>query len=240
MVIRKMDFLWFVFHITVWEPSYTVQIITVVTRAVYMGFINHIFFLFLVISFQIGAILAIVFVQIIGQLNHWLSLSGTFHGCQKGKLKIQCGMKDLQPDRLLKIHICTKLLEKLWNEAMYYWFPFLMCSGGTILISSSYSTIKLHSVIRMPHYFGMPCISVVCVLLILALFPLTFQLHEQSKYFLKRTKELTFRNKYMIKKIQAQEVIRIKVGSFFHCKKSTITTYFKFIFESTIDTLMVS
>jgi len=95
---------------------------------------------------------------------------------------------------LSRFHFQAKLMEHACDEAFMYFLPFLLLFGGSILISTSFGTIRLHDVIPMPVYLGLPCLSVTVLVVVVTLFPAATTVHDHSCRLLRNVGAMFSRN----------------------------------------------
>jgi len=189
IIIFETDFLCFLLDSLITRSTFVIKALNFLIRTAYLVFACGTIFPFLVVTFHTLGILAISEVSVMHQLNQWLvPLRGDnrllfiygFRPKRSGSL-----LKTPAPDELLEIHTCIKILERMLNDALILWGPFLLCSGGIMIISSSYATIRLQSVIPMPYYLAMPSTSVVGVIVVFQCFLQLFKCMNNQYSFCK-------------------------------------------------------
>jgi len=128
-----------------------------------------------------------------------------------------------------KMHTRLKIIETKAYDVFYVELPPMLLLGSIVLIFANFATITMRSKIPMPYFLSMPFVSFLCVCGIKILFPPASQVHEDSQRFLKQIKILVYKQKHLRRLVESQRSLRIKFGQLFLAKKSTQTTYFRYI-----------
>jgi hypothetical protein len=147
-------------------------------------------------------------------------------------------IKSASFNEVLLVHRQARIILLLANETHYFSLPILLFFGQSILVLSSYATIKMHDIIPMPFYLGMPCLSVYVVLIIMSLFPSASNIYEESDRFLNLVRGIYMRDKYWRKAWRSQPAIRMEFGPLFFAKKSTKTTFLASCVDCIFDALL--
>jgi len=80
---------------------------------------------------------------------------------------------------LLQTYKRAKLVEKIADEAYFYFLPFLLLFGGSILIATTFATVCMYDAFPKPYYYGLPFLSVKVLVAILALFPAASSVYDE-------------------------------------------------------------
>jgi hypothetical protein len=142
--------------------------------------------------------------------------------------------------KVLSIQRQARILIKLTNDTQFLTVPCLLLFGQSILVLTNYATIRMQDRIPMPFYFGMPCISLFVILIMLTLFPLASGIHEASTHFLLISKSIVGRNKYWRKVWRAERPLSIHIRPFFPATKAVKSAYFFKCFELTANALLIT
>jgi len=140
---------------------------------------------------------------------------------------------------LNNLHFQARLIERVCDESYFYFLPFLLFFGGSIFVSTSFGTIRLHDVIPMPFYLGLPCLSVTVFTVVLAMFPAATAVHDQSCRLLRHMTAQVSPNGYLARQVKSQRPFRFSFGSLFIAKNSTKTTFMQVVFDRIVDCLLL-
>jgi len=139
----------------------------------------------------------------------------------------------------MNVHSCVKILETICNQVYWLFLPQSLLLGGLMLVFASYGTIRMHSVIPMPYYFGFPILALLIILVVLSLFPPCSKIHENSKVFLGIMRTLYAGSKVNVRKCKSQRSLRLVVYGMFFIRKSTQTTFYRVVFDFTINLFLL-
>jgi len=115
-------------------------------------------------------------------------------------------------------------MEKIADDAYFYFLPFLLLFGGSILIATTFATIRLYDAFPKPYYYGLPFLSVAVLVVILALFSAASSVYDESCRVMGKMRPVVKRKGYFAKRLKAQKPFRFAFGSLFIAMKSTKMT----------------
>jgi hypothetical protein len=141
---------------------------------------------------------------------------------------------------IFSIHRQVRIIMLTVNEAAHILFPVLLFIGESILVVSSYASIRMQDRIPMPFYLILPSLAFFVFLLIMILFPGASDVYEDSLAFLEAMRLVPGRNRYWRKAWKAERAIGISMGGLFVAKQSTKSTFLVQCIDATIDALLAT
>jgi hypothetical protein len=168
LVLLNLDPLWFLFPATenaFLHSAFILVRLTNTSLATYGGWIP------LATYFMTSIIQLQMFSQVGGCFRVWVDAkAGGFSRKLEGGNNNERSLliKSASFNQVLVVHRQARIIILVANETHYFSLPILLFFGQSILVLSSYATIKI---IPMPVYFGMPFLSVYIVCIIMSLFP---------------------------------------------------------------------
>jgi len=142
--------------------------------------------------------------------------------------------------QILLTHYQLKILQQCINDALFYITPSLLLFGGVLLVTNNYATIKMHSTLHASFYLAFPVNSISITAVVLALFPLASNAHEDSRKFARKFYLIHSNHKYWLRVAKTLHPFHFSFGGLFIARKSTQTTYLQCIFDRTVDSLLLS
>jgi len=208
--------------------SLTFDLILLIPRYIHVASVSYLMFVFV-----IGTLEFVIFELYVAS-HDFYHFNAYFDRCAIQSSRIRADLP-----LLIKLFNQIKLLEHVCDEAYFYFLPFLLLFGGSILVTCSFGTIRLHDVIPMPFYLGLPCLSVTVLVVVMALFPAASAVHGDSCRVLRNMTAVVPRKTYISKQLRAQRPFRFSFGSLFIAKNSTKTTFIRCVFDNIVDCLLL-
>jgi hypothetical protein len=152
----------------------------------------------------------------------------------KGKIKLV-----LLEKKVLSFQRQSRLITEMANRTYYFFLPSAVLLGESILVITSYATIRMRPYIPMPFYLSIPLLFVCSVIFVIVNFPKASDVYDSSVGFLNSIRfVLGKRSKYMRKVWIAEKPLCIRLGPLFFAKRSTKTTFFQSCMDFTVDALL--
>jgi hypothetical protein len=150
----------------------------------------------------------------------------------------RCNLPFQRLKSAVRLHTELSLLCSSASELFSFLLPFLLLLGVFLIVIADYGTLKMYSMIEMPWFLGLPGLSFIVKIIIAVLFPQATKIYEKADQFRLGLYYIT-RTKHDKRIAWALRPARIHFGSLFFAKKSTKSTYFKTIFDATINSLLL-
>jgi len=208
--------------------SVTCDLILLIPRYIHVASVSYLMFVFIIGTFEF------VTFQLYVASYDFYHFNVYFHRFCPYYQKMWKCMNPRSPKKgttanlplLIKLFNQLKLVEHVFDEAYFYFFPFtLLLLGGSLLVITSFGTIRLHDVILMPSYLGLPCLALSVLIVVMTLFPAASTLHEDSCRVLRNMGTVDPRKALISQQIRAQRPFRFTFGSLLIAKNSTKTTF---------------
>jgi len=246
IILLDLDFLnYFLVCLIPWQIPLR-NIFVTFLRAGYFYWICKIVFVSVIVTLEILILTSYIFFCIFYSLRHWSQksslnsfLSAFFIVDSQKKMNTTDALRFTLYYRLIQMHSCAKLIDIIINKAVWLLAPKLLILGGMLIVFSNYGMIRMSNVVPMPFYLGFPLLSCICYCLIFFLLPIACNFHEHSNYFLCKMKHQVHKNKYLYRKIQAQQSCRLIFAKMFHLKKSSQATICMVLVDYTTNLLLL-
>jgi len=241
VLVTDMDPMQFLLNLLVPEQTRTALFpLFLVIRCAHLSTLLYFVYVILVASLMFTVFELYITFRSLFHLKHWILFYRKFPNYLYAEKSGNLHLKKL-PNiiNLINIHAQLNLLETTANIVFFYETPSLLLLGSTVLIFSNYATISLHSTIPMPYFLIMPFVSGVILCGISVLFPPASEVHENSECFLTQAKILVYSRKYLLRVLMAQRSFRFNLGCLFMVKKSTYTTFLRFVIDNTINAILL-
>jgi len=246
VILLQLDFLnYFLLYIIPGEFLLR-NIFVTFLRAGYFYWICKIVFVSMIVLLELCIIGGYVFFCMFYSLRHW-SQKSTLNSFLSAFFKVDAAKKMNTTDalrftlyvKLLHVHSCIKIIEIVANEVIWLLLPQLLLLGGMLVIFSNYGMIRMSNVVPMPFYLGFPLLSCLTCCILFFLLPIACNINEHSSDFLCKMKPMVYKNKYLYRKIVAQQSCRLSVARMFHLKKSSLATICMVLFDYTTNLLLL-
>jgi len=246
IIALQLDFLhYFLFYIIPGENTAR-NIFVTILRTGYFYWICKIVFVSMIVLVEFCILAGYVFFCVFYSLRHW-SQKSTLNSFLYAFFKVDATKRISTTDalrftlyvKLLHTHSCVKIIEIMTNQVLWLLMPQLLLLGGMLVIFSNYGTIRMNNVVPMPFYLGFPLLSLLSCSILFFLLPMACNINEHSRDFLCKMKPMVYKNKYLHRKILAQQSCRLTVARMFHLNKSSLATICMVLFDYTTNLLLL-